>query len=85
MWDSQLTMAHGTAVAAFDDSSLICTLESKFAKHGISMSNMYENVGEHTNGPQWGKEAQDEGVTIWPAVHCTYHSEISIFTSEMMV
>jgi len=24
-----LTMAHGTAVAAFDDSSLICTLESK--------------------------------------------------------
>jgi hypothetical protein len=36
-------MAHGTAVAAFDDSSLICTLESKFAKHCIKTNNMYED------------------------------------------
>jgi hypothetical protein len=43
MWDSRLTMAHGTAVAAFDDSSLICTLESQFAKHCIKTSNMYED------------------------------------------
>jgi hypothetical protein len=71
-----LTIAHGTEVAAFDDSSLICTLESKEPEHGIDTSGTCEDLWGHTNGPQWGKEAQNKGVAIWPAIHCINH-EIS--------
>lgn len=65
------TIAHGTAVAAFEASSLMWTLESKEPE---SQSVASGHAGQRsfpirTNSPQRRQEAQNKGITRRPSVH----------------
>lgn len=64
------TMAHGTAVAAFEASSLMCTLESNepsISRQPITSSRAGTTL---TDGPQRSEETQNEGKAIRPPVRC---------------
>ena len=64
-----LTIPHGTATAAFEDSSAMWTLESKEpgSYHQIGFDK--GGKSELTNGPQWCQEAKNKRESIRPAVN----------------
>lgn len=53
-------IAHGTAVRAFDASSLICTGASKPPVDDISNCLLKTRTNERTNGPQRCEKTEDE-------------------------
>jgi hypothetical protein len=63
-------MAQGTAVAALEASSLMCTLESNEAENARNQQLFVDgNTTGLTDGPQWGEEAQYKCIAVWPSVH----------------
>jgi hypothetical protein len=71
--DGTLTIDHGTAIAAFAASSLMCTLESNAPKQLVSIINTFGDEvvedEEHTDRPKRGKEGEEEGITVGPAIN----------------